>query len=318
MMANVGRGQPQVPVRHKSIWAEVWKNRWFYVFVLPAVVCMILFAYKPMYGVIIAFKDYKPRRGIWGSPWVGMANFTRMFNYANFWQLMYNTLFISILKLVTGLVSTIALALMFNELRNAKFKRVVQSLSYLPHFISWVILGGVIRELLSPTRGVVNEVIKMFGGTPIYFLADQNYFVGTLILTDLWKGVGWGTIIYLAAIAAIDVEQYEAAVIDGASRWQRAKYITLPSILPTIITVTILNLGGILNAGFDQVFNLYNERVYAVADILDTYVYRVGLINNDYSYSAAIGLFKNVIGIILVVASNMTIKGITKGEHRIW
>lgn len=317
-MTDVGKVQPRLSPRRKSLWTEVWKNRWFYLFVLPAVVCMFLFAYMPMYGIVIAFKDYKPRRGILGSPWVGWANFIRLFNYPDFWRLMYNTLYISILKLVTGLFSTIGLALLFNELGSPKFKRVVQSLSYLPHFISWVILGGIIRELFSPTRGVVNELVKLFGGEPIYFLADQRYFVGLLIGTDIWKGVGWGTIIYLAAISAIDVSQYEAAIIDGATRWQRVKYVTVPCILPTIITVTILNLGGILNAGFDQVFNLYNDRVLAVGDILDTYVYRVGMIKSDYSYSAAIGLFKNVIGIILVVGSNMVIKVMTKGEHRIW
>lgn len=279
---------------------------------------MFLFCYKPMYGIIIAFKDYKPRRGIMGSEWVGWANFKRMFNYANFGQLMYNTLFISLLKLVVGMFCTLALALLFNELRNLRFKRVVQSVSYLPHFISWVILGGLIRELFSPTRGVVNEVIKAFGGEPIYFLANPNYFVFVLILTYIWQSVGWGTIIYLAAIASIDQEQYESAVIDGASRFQRAIYITVPCIMPTVATVLVLNLGGVLNAGFDQIFNLYNENVYAVADILDTYVYRVGLIKFDYSYSAAIGLFKNVIGIILVVGSNLVIKKMTRGEYKIW
>lgn len=302
----------------KKLTQEIWKNRWFYLFLLPAVVIMFLFCYKPMYGIIIAFKDYKPRRGIMGSEWVGWANFKRMFNYANFGQLMYNTLFISLLKLVVGMFCTLALALLFNELRNLRFKRVVQSVSYLPHFISWVILGGLIRELFSPTRGVVNEVIKAFGGEPIYFLANPNYFVFVLILTYIWQSVGWGTIIYLAAIASIDQEQYESAVIDGASRFQRAIYITVPCIMPTVATVLVLNLGGVLNAGFDQIFNLYNENVYAVADILDTYVYRVGLIKFDYSYSAAIGLFKNVIGIILVVGSNLVIKKMTRGEYKIW
>ena len=302
----------------KKLTREIWKNRWFYLFLLPAVIVIFLFCYKPMYGIIIAFKDYKPRRGIAGSEWVGLANFKRMFSYANFGQLMYNTLFISLLKLIIGMFCTLALALLFNELRNLKFKRVIQSVSYLPHFISWVILGGLIRELFSPTRGVINEVIKFFGGEPIYFLANPNYFVFVLILTYVWQSVGWGTIIYLAAIASIEQEQYESAVIDGASRFQRAIYITIPCIMPTVATLLILNLGGVLNAGFDQIFNLYNEQVYSVADILDTYVYRVGLIKFDYSYSAAIGLFKNVIGIILVVASNLAIKKMTKGEYKIW
>ena len=302
----------------KKYWQNAWKNRWFYIFVLPAMITMILFCYKPMYGVIIAFKDFKIRKGILGSDWVGLYHFERMLTYSNFGQLMRNTLYISVLKIAVNTVSTIILALLFNELRNAKFKRVAQSLSYLPHFISWVILGGITRELFSPTRGVVNEVVKFFGGKPIYFLAEPDYFVGLLIVTDLWKSVGWGTIIYLAAISAIEQEQYESAIIDGASRLQRAIYITIPCIMPTFCTLLVLNLGGIMNAGFDQIFNLYNDKVYSVADILDTYVYRVGLLDFDYAYSAAVGLFKNVIGIILVLGSNFAVKKLTKGEHTIW
>lgn len=295
-----------------------WKNRWYYVILIPAVLVIFFFSYKPIYGIIIAFKDYSPRLGILKSKWVGLANFQRMVNYGNFWQLMQNTLVISSLKLVAGTFCTIALALLYNELRSPKFKRTVQSVSYLPHFISWVILGGIIRELFSPTRGVVNDVIKSLGGRPIYFLADPNYFVLLLLVTYLWQSVGWGTIIYLAAISSIDQEQYESALIDGANRFQRARYITLPGIMPTITTLLILSLGGILNAGFDQVFNLYNAQVYAVADIIDTYVYRTGLIKFNFSYSAAIGVFKNVIGILLVIGSNIAIKRMTGGEYKIW
>lgn len=296
----------------------MWKNRWYYLFLLPAMVAVFLFSYKPIYGIVIAFKDYKTRRGIWGSEWVGLDNFRRMFSYPNFDQLMYNTLYISLLKLIFGMFFTLALALLFNELRSRRFKRVVQSVSYLPHFISWVILGGLIRELFSPTRGVINEIVKAFGGTPIYFLANPNYFVFVLIVTYLWQSVGWGTIIYLAAISAIDQEQYESAIIDGADRFQRMLYITVPSIMPTVTTLLVLNLGSVLNAGFDQIFNLYNSQVMSVADILDTYVYRIGLLKFDYSYSAAIGLFKNAVGILLVLGSNLAIKKMTKGEYKIW
>ena len=296
----------------------MWKNRWYYLFLLPAMVAVFLFSYKPIYGIVIAFKDYKTRRGIWGSEWVGLDNFRRMFSYPNFDQLMYNTLYISLLKLIFGMFFTLALALLFNELRSRRFKRVVQSVSYLPHFISWVILGGLIRELFSPTRGVINEIVKAFGGTPIYFLANPNYFVFVLIVTYLWQSVGWGTIIYLAAISAIDQEQYESAIIDGADRFQRMLYITVPSIMPTVTTLLVLNLGSVLNAGFDQIFNLYNSQVMSVADILDTYVYRIGLLKFDYSYSAAIGLFKNAVGILLVLGSNLAIKRMTKGEYKIW
>ncbi len=302
----------------KKYWLNAWKNRWFYLFVLPAVVVLFLFAYKPMYGVIIAFKDFKIRKGIWGSSWVGMANFRRMFTYANFWQLMRNTIYISLLKIFIDTFAVILLALLFNELRHARFKRVVQSVSYLPHFISWVILGGIVRELFSPTRGIINDLVKLFGGKPIYFMANPDYFVGLLITTNLWKGIGWGTIIYLAAISAIDQEQFESAVIDGASRFQQARYITIPCIMPTIVTLLILNLGSVMNAGFDQIFNLYNEQVYSVADIIDTYVYRIGLMDWQYSYSTAINLFKNVIGIIMVLGTNRIIKILSKGEQGIW
>ena len=302
---------------HK-LWKRMWKNRWFYLFVLPAVIIMFLFCYRPMYGIIIAFKDFKVRKGILGSEWVGLYNFKRMLTYGNFGRLLYNTLYISVLKLVLGTLSTLILAMLFNEISNMKFKRVVQSLSYLPHFISWVILGGIIRDLFSPTRGVVNELVKLLGHEPIYFLANEHYFVGVVIFTHIWQSIGWGTIIYLAAISSIDQEQYESAIVDGASRFKRCIYITIPNIAPTIITLLILNVGGILSAGFDQIFNLYNDSVLSVGDIIDTYVYRVGLVKFDYSYSAAIGLFKNVVGIILVVGSNMAVKVITKGEHKIW
>lgn len=302
----------------RTVAKEVWKNRWFYLFVLPAVVVMVLFAYKPMYGIIIAFKDFKVRKGIMGSDWVGWYQFERLFNYPKFGQLLGNTLEISLLKLVTGTACTLALALLLNELRNQKFKKVIQTVSYLPHFVSWIILGGIIRELFSPTRGVINYIIMAFGGESIYFLADPNYFVGLLVVTNIWQSVGWSTIIYLAAISSIDQEMYESAMIDGASRWKRALHITIPCIMPTFVTLLVLNLGGILSAGFDQIFNLYNDQVYSVADIIDTYVYRVGLEQFDYSYSAAVGLFKNAIGIVLVLGSNFFVKFITKGEHRIW
>lgn len=316
MNAGLAAGKP--PVRKSPLLQSLWKNRWYYLFLLPAVVIVFLFSYKPIYGIIIAFKDYKTRRGIWGSEWVGLDNFRRMFTYANFGQLMHNTLFISLLKLVIGMLCTLALALLFNELRSRRFKRLTQSVSYLPHFISWVILGGLIRELFSPTRGAINEIVKAFGGTPIYFLANPHYFVFVLIITYLWQSVGWGTIIYLAAISAIDQEQYESAIIDGAGRFQRMLYITIPSIMPTVTTLLVLNLGSVLNAGFDQIFNLYNSQVFSVADILDTYVYRIGLLKFDYSYSAAIGLFKNAVGILLVLGSNLAIKRMTKGEYKIW
>jgi putative aldouronate transport system permease protein len=297
---------------------KIRRNIWYYVCALPGMICLAVFHYYPMYGAQIAFRDYKARRGITGSKWIGWTNFERFFNMPNFQRILYNTIYISMLKLIVSTVCTILLALLFNELRNKKFKRTVQTISYLPHFISWIILAGIFREMLSPSRGIVNQIIQFFGGEPINFLASNDKFVGVLVLTALWKGIGWSTVVYLAAIAAIDQEQYEAAYIDGANRLQLAKYITLPSITPTIITLLGLNLGGVLNAGFDQIWNMYNVNVYAVADIIDTFVYRTGIESADYSYASAIGLFKGVVGMVLVVSSNAIVRSLTKGEQRIW
>jgi len=271
---------------------------------LPVAVYFIIFRYIPMYGLTMAFKDYKFSLGILGSPWNGFENFERIFAFQTFYRALRNTVVISLLKLVAGFPMPIILAIVLNEVRHLKFKKVVQTVSYLPYFLSWVVLAGVFIQLFSPSTGVVNYVLGMFGIEPIYFLGDNAWFRTTMVVTHIWKDIGWGSIIYLAAITGLDLSMYEAAICDGANRFQRIWHITLPCILPTITVLLILNIGHLLDAGFDQIFNLYNSAVYETSDIIDTYVYRIGLNDMRYSIATAVGLFKNVIGFFLVVSTN--------------
>ena len=280
---------------------------------LPVIAYFIIFKYIPMGGIVIAFKDYKLGLGLSKSLWVGLDNYVAAFNNPFFLRAIRNTLVISVLKLAVGFPAPIILALMLNEVRHSAFKRTVQTISYLPHFLSWVIMAGILSQLLSPNNGAVNALLKKLFNIekPIPFLISDNYFRGTVVISDVWKGIGWGSILYLATISSIDPTLYEAAICDGASRFQRVKYITLPSIMPTITIMLILNLGSILDAGFDQIFNLYSSAVYETGDIIDTYVYRVGLVDWNYKLSTAIGLFKNLIGFALVVGANFLARGIS-------
>jgi putative aldouronate transport system permease protein len=287
-----------------QLWKEIKKYKFLYLFLLPAFVWFIIFYYTPIYGVTIAFKDYSLTKGILGSPWVGLKHFERMFGSPEFTRVFKNTLIISFLKLLFVYTSGIFLALALNELFHEKFKKVVQSITYLPHFLSWVIIGSIMVELLSPSSGLVNHMIVALGGKPIYFLAETEWFVSILILSDMWQSIGWGSIIYLAAIAGVDPQLYEAATMDGAGRFKKIWHVTLPSISSVIIIMMIFNIGNMMNAGFDQIFNLYNPAVYEVADIIDTYVYRVGLVQMNFSFSTAVGLFKNAIGLVLVLLVN--------------
>lgn len=276
---------------------------------VPGLLWYMLFYYGPLYGIQLAFKDFRIIEGISNSPWVGFKHFERMFfASADFWKIMRNTVVISFYQIVFGFPAPIVLALLFNEIRGSLFKRITQSISYLPHFLSWVVLSGLLFTVLSPSGGAVNYVIGLLGIDPIYFLGDKQYFRMTLVISSIWKEVGWGTIIYLAALSSIDTHLYEASVMDGANRWKQTLHITLPSILPVVSIMFLLRIGNILDAGFDQVLNLYNPAVYEVADILDTYVYRVGLTQMQYSFTTAVGLFKNVIGLIMVLGANYMIK----------
>ena len=285
---------------------------------LPVVIYFFIFKYIPMGGIVIAFKDFIVTKGIFGSDWVGMENFNKAFRLATFRRSISNTLTISGLKLLFGFPAPIILALMLNEVTHLRFKKTVQTISYLPHFLSWVVLAGMFQQLLSPNNGPVNAILRDVFGVKesIYFLGSNDYFRGTLIVTDLWKNVGWSSIIYLATIAGIDPTLYEAATVDGATRWQCTRYITIPSLVSTIVIMLILSVGSIMDAGFDQVFNLYNSAVYKTGDIIDTYVYRYGLGEMKYSFATAVGLFKNIIAFILVVGTNLTTRRLS-GEG-IW
>ena len=293
----------QTALTKKPLHRRIYEYRWMYLMLLPALSLLILFHYVPMYGIQIAFKNFKPRSGIVGSEWAGIKYFQRMFREYTFTSVMLNSLWISFLKLVFCFPAGVLFALLLNEINSTKFKKFAQTVSYIPHFISWVVAGGIIRSLFS-LNGPINELVYLLGGEKVMFLSKSAAFIPIVLITDIWKNMGWGSIVYLAAIAGIPTEQYESAQIDGASRLQRAWYITLPSILPIVMTMFILRIGGILNAGFDQIFDLYSAAVYDVADIIDTYSYRVGLVDQNFSYSSAIGLFKNVVGFVLMISVN--------------
>ncbi len=283
---------------------------------LPVLIYYLVFHYAPMYGIVLAFKNFSVRKGILGSPWVGLDVFEELFMTHTFLRAFRNTVILSLMRWVFGFPMPIVLALMLNELKNIRFKKAVQTISYLPHFLSWIILAGLFTQMLSPTNGPINYLIQRFGGKPIYFLADNNWFRPTMVITDIWKGMGWGSIVYLATIAGIDTQLYEAAECDGATRGQKIFKITLPLMKPTIVILLILNCGSILNAGFDQIFNFLNPAVYETGDIIDTYVYRKGIGEMQYSLSTAVGLFKNAIGFILVTGTNYIANRL--GEGGIW
>lgn len=283
--------------------ANFKKNCPLLLFILPGLAALILFNYLPMGGLLIAFKDYKIRTGILGSQWVGLANFDKIFHNMDFLRILRNTILISLLKLVTSFPAPIILAFLINELRGKIFKRTIQTVSYLPHFFSWVVLGGIISMLFS-VEGPINYLLKFFGmKESIVFFGNEFWFVVMLLVTNIFQTVGWGTIIYLAAISGIDQSVVEAAVVDGAGRFKQIVHVYFPAVLPTVITVLILNMGNVLNAGFDQIYNLYNPTVYNIADIIDTYNLRQ-LSNMDYSAGTAVGLFKSLVSMLFVIGTN--------------
>ncbi len=274
----------------------------YHLMLLPGMVLLILFHLVPMFGVMIAFQDFNIGRGLWNSPWIGLENFEYLFQIRDSRTIFYNTIFISMGKIIAGLIVPVTFAVLLNELRLALFKRWVQTIVYLPHFLSWVILAGVMIDMLS-TDGIVNHAIAAFGGERIMFLASNEWFPWIIIGSDTWKDFGFAAIVYLAALAGIDPTLYEAADIDGATRFQKIRYVTLPNLVPTIILLATLSIGNILNAGFDQIFNLYNPLVYPSGDVIDTYVYRVGLVQAQYGFATAVGLLKSVIGFVLIILS---------------
>jgi putative aldouronate transport system permease protein len=300
----------------EKTWISIKRFRSEYLLLVIPTALVIVFCYMPIYGVIIAFKDFKPGLGIWGSPWNNFSNFKELFTDHYFIRAFKNTVVLSLLTIGFGFPAPIIFALLLNEIFYKRFKKIVQSISYLPHFISWVVLAGIITDMLSPQYGMINYVLQTLGIQPIYFLASNEWFRPVLIFSGIWQSVGWGSVIYIASMASIDPGLYESAVIDGAGRFKKVVHITVPSIANIIIILFILTIGGILNSNFDQIFNLYNPIVYDVADVIDTYVYRAGLINARFDYSTAVGLFKNVVGICLIFGTNIIVKKYS--EYTIW
>lgn len=291
----------------ENLWKSVVKHRWLYFLLIPGILFFAVFKYIPIFGLRLAFMDYNQYNPS-ASTWVGFDQFTRLFSRNSFQPVLFNTLKISILKLICGFPIPVVLALMMNEMRNLSYKKITQTLLYLPYFVSWVILAGIIMNLLDPSTGLVTALISRISGWQINVLSDRAAFVPMLIVTDIYKGMGWGTIIYFAAMSGIDPQLYEAAVIDGAGKPRQVWNITLPSITPTIVIMFIISCGNILNAGFDQIFMLYSAQVYEVADIIDTYVYRMGIQRNDYAFSTAAGMFKSVVAFVLILIVNQIAK----------
>ncbi|WP_256992255.1 sugar ABC transporter permease [Paenibacillus sp. XY044] len=280
------------------------KYKALYLISLPGIIYFIVFKYLPLLGSVMAFQNYNIFKGFTGSPWVGFDQFRRMFTYPEFLRILENTVFIGFYDLIFAFPVPIIFALLLNELRKVVYKRILQTVVYLPHFLSWVIIGGIMIGILSPTTGIVNQALNALGLKSIYFLGEDSYIRSILVGTGIWKDSGWGTIVYLAALASINPELYEAARIDGASRWKQTLSITIPAILPTITIMFLLHIGNFLDFGFERVFVFVNSLNESKGDILDTYIYRVGLIDQQYSYTTAIGLFKSVVGLMLVMIGN--------------
>lgn len=291
-----------------------WKNKYLYIMLIPGIIYFALFRYAPMYGIIISFKNYVPFLGIHGSQWVGFDHFRNFFDSPDFLRLLGNTLWISFLSIAIAFPIPIFLAVLLNELRNALYKKFIQTCVYIPHFLSWTIVVGLTHTLFSVNGGVIVELVQSIFGERINFLADPNWFRPMIILQGVWKGAGWGTIIFLAALSRVSPEQYEAAIMDGAGRMRRIWHITLPAIRPTIVIMLILTMGSVLNTGFDQIFLMTNALNRSVADVFDTYVYQVGINQGSYSYSTAVGLFKSIVGIILILGTDFIAKRVDKNS----
>lgn len=300
---RIDKAQPNRK-KYGSLLRYIWKHKYLYLMLVPAMVYYFIFCYVPMYGASIAFKDFNPMLGIMKSPWVGFEVFEDLFGLNKFYSVFWNTLRISMIRLVFGFPFPIIVALMLNELKDGKLKRGIQTSIYIPNFISWVVLGGILTNLLSMESGIVNTVIKALGFAPVGFLTDEKYFVSTMVVSMIWKTFGWNTIIYLAAMSGIDPQLYEAATVDGANRWHKLLHVTLPCIRSTIVIVLITRIGGLMQAGFEQIFVLYHPGVYGTADIIDTYVYRIGLQEGKFELAAAVGLFKSVVNFLLLVIAN--------------
>lgn len=283
---------------------RIVKHRELMIILIPSVLFYLFFMYRPMAGLVIAFKDYSVFKGVSESPWVGLEHFISFFKSPYFWKLMRNTLLINVYGLVFGFPIPILLALLLNEVSSAKFKRTIQTMTYLPHFISIVVIAGIVTNFLAPSNGLVNILIDKFGGEKIYFLTKPEYFRGIFIGMNVWKEAGYQAIVYIAALAGIDPQLYDAAYVDGANRFKRMLHVTLPGIMPTITILLILKIGKMLTVGFESIILLYQPVTYETADVINTYVYRMGLINAQHDYATAVGLFNSVVSVLLVVFAN--------------
>lgn len=294
---------------------EIIRCKYLYLIFLIPFIYYILFQYWPMYGILISFQDYNVVKGVLGSPWVGFKHFEKFLFDPYFWKLVRNTLLINVYSLLWGFPAPIILAILLNELKSERFKKIIQNISYLPHFISTVVICGMLVNFLS-SDGMINQLVRAITGSSIQFLMDPKYFRTIYVSSGIWQSIGWNSIIYLAALTGVDAEMYEAALIDGANRWHRIRYITLPSIAPTISIMLIMNLGRLMNLGHEKILLLYTGSTYEVADVISTYVYRRGLLGNDFSYATAVGLFQAIVGVILVTTSNQISKKL--GETSLW
>lgn len=291
------------------------RNKSLYFMVIPVILFYLLFHYKPMYGAIIAFMDYNPRMGISGSEWVGFEQFIRFFSSPYFKRLMVNTLALSVYGIAFGFPAPIILALLLNEIRAAKFKKTVQTVTYLPHFISLVVVTGIIKDFTQST-GLINDIVIFFGGTRSSLIQNPDLYRTIYIMSDIWQGIGWGSIIYLSALAGVDQQLYEASSIDGAGRWKQMLNVTLPGIMPTIIIMLIMRMGQVLGTGYEKTILLYNESTYETADVIASYIYRVGILERNWSYSTAIGLFNSAINLVLLIITNKFSKRVS--ETSLW
>lgn len=303
--------QPGLGDRRRAFARALKKDRVLILMVLPVVIHFLIFKYYPMYGNIIAFKNYSPVLGINGSHWAGLKYFEQFFNSPYFFRVIRNTVLISLYSLLWGFPIPVIFALLTNELRNGAYRRVVQSLSYIPYFISTVVVAGMLFNFLSPSTGIVNTVIRAFGGEPVHFLMEPEWFRTVFIASGIWQGFGWSSIVYIAALAGVSPELYEAATMDGAGRLQKIWHVSIPSILPTIVITLILNIGSFMSVGYEKIILLYNPVTMEVADVISSYVYRVGLVESNTSLGAAVGLFNAAINLVLVWSANRVARKIS-------
>ncbi|EMF0151641.1 sugar ABC transporter permease [Enterococcus hirae] len=306
--------------KEKTKWSEIkkklYKSRQLYVFVIPALVVVAVFSYGPMYGVIIAFKDYIPSLGIFGSPWVGFKHFQRFFDSYYFWDLIKNTLGISIYSLVVGFPLPIILALALNELKDGKFKKFTQTVTYAPNFISVVVVCGMLIAFLTPSTGIINHLLFFLGFERISFMTDPRWFKTIYVLSGVWQGTGWGSVIYLAALSGVDTQLHEAATVDGATRWQRIWYINLPTIIPTMVILLIMNVGSLMSLGYEKILLMQNALNMDSSNVIATFVYKQGLLDAQYSYASAVGLFNAAINAFLLITVNKISRKVS--ETSLW